>query len=151
MHGARLADAEGAGRVERGGGNEYGGEADERMEGGDQLRHGRHGDAARGDGADDAADAEAGAEQDPGERQLRVGDGEGRGHGDEHAEHAGIVAAPRGGRARQAAQGENEQDAGDEIEPGDEIGRQHFTLPPWALMLITACRPSSCTWRACAG
>ena len=74
MDGARLADAEGARRIERGGGDEHGGEADERVEGGDQLRHRRHGDAPRRDGADDAADAEAGAEQDPGERELRVGD-----------------------------------------------------------------------------
>ena len=61
--GAALADAEAVGRIERGGGDEHGGEADQRVECGDQLRHRRHGDAPRGDGADEAADAEAAADQ----------------------------------------------------------------------------------------
>ena len=56
---ARLADAEGGRRVERGRGDEDRGEADERMEGGDELRHRRHRDAPGDHGADAAADGDA--------------------------------------------------------------------------------------------
>ena len=56
---AGVADAEGFRRVERGRGDQHRGEADQRMEGGDELRHGRHGDAARDVRADAAADGDA--------------------------------------------------------------------------------------------
>ena len=42
--------------------------------------------------------------------------------GERHADHAVAVALPRGGGRRQAAQRQDEQDAGDEIEEGGEIG-----------------------------
>ena len=59
MDGARRADAEGVGRIERGGGDQHRGKADQRMEGGDELRHRRHRDAAGDEGADAAADGDA--------------------------------------------------------------------------------------------
>ena len=65
-------------------------------------------------------------------------DGERRHHGDGHADHAGGVATPRGCRARQAAQRQDEQHAGDEIERRDEIGR-HGSLPP--ARSTVACSP----------
>ncbi len=49
---ARIADAEGFRRIERTRRHEHRGEADERVEGGDELRHRRHGDAAGGHRAD---------------------------------------------------------------------------------------------------
>ena len=97
-----LDDPEGV-RVEEGGrADQHRRHADQRVEGGDQLRHGRHLDAARGDQADAAADHD--------------GDGDFRRveamswvasvvtDRDRHADHAGTVAALAGGRARQAAQ-----------------------------------------------
>ena len=54
-----FADAERLRRIERRRRDEHGREADERVEGGDELRHRRHGDAPRGDGADAAADGNA--------------------------------------------------------------------------------------------
>ena len=66
MDGAGLADAERIRRIERGGGDEHRGKADERVERRDQLRHHRHGDASGGDRADEAADAEAAGDQVPG-------------------------------------------------------------------------------------
>ena len=50
----RYVDAERLRRVQRGGGHEHRGQADQGVEGGDQLRQGRHLDAA---GEVDAADA----------------------------------------------------------------------------------------------
>ena len=55
------ADAEALGRIERGRRHHHGGKADEAVEGGDELRHRGHGDAARDDGADAAADGKADA------------------------------------------------------------------------------------------
>ena len=52
---ADRADAEGLRRIERGGGDKHGRKADQRVEGGDELRHRRHRDAARDRGADRAA------------------------------------------------------------------------------------------------
>ena len=48
--------------------------------------------------------------------------------GDGHADHAVDVALAAGGRMRQAAQRQDEQDAGDEIEEGSEVGVQRSLL-----------------------
>ena len=50
---------EGLGGIERAGGNEHRRQADQRMEGRNQLRHGSHRDAPGDEGADGAADSEA--------------------------------------------------------------------------------------------
>ena len=65
-------DAEGFWRIIGSGGHEHGGKADERMEGGDELRHRRHGDAPGGDGADGAADRDAADDEKPGEAARRA-------------------------------------------------------------------------------
>ena len=54
-----LGDAEGVRRIERAGRDQHRGEADQRVEHRDQLRHRRHLDGARAPGADAAADGEA--------------------------------------------------------------------------------------------
>ena len=118
-----LADAEGGRRVERRRGDEDGGKADAGMEGGDELRHRRHGDAPGDHRADAAADAEAEEHQEPAGEAGGRRDGEGGEDGERHAGHAEIVAAPRGLRRGQAAQRHDEQDAGDEVEQLDEIDR----------------------------
>ncbi len=57
----RVADAEALRRVERRGRHEHRRQADQRVEGGDQLRQRRHLDALGDDGADRAADGDADA------------------------------------------------------------------------------------------
>ena len=64
------ADAEGLGRDEGGGGHEHRGEADQRMEGGHELRQRRHLDAPGHEGADRAADHQAPDDQ-PGRDHAR--------------------------------------------------------------------------------
>ena len=49
---AGRADVEGFGRIERTGGDQHRGHADQRVEGGDQFRHRGHRHPARDDGAD---------------------------------------------------------------------------------------------------
>jgi hypothetical protein len=92
-------------------------------------------DAAR-IGADAAADGDAPITR----SQLPTpgGDRQRRHDGDRHADHAEEVALPLVSGMRQAAQRQDEQDAGDEVEKGCEIGAHRLS-------------PSSCTWRACAG
>ena len=118
---AGSADAEGIRRIEGGRRHEHGRQADQRMEGRDQLRHRRHGDAPRDHRADAAADRDAADDHRPGQRLLRRRHGQRREHGNRHADHAEIIALPRGLRRRQPAQRQDEQDAGDEIEQRDEI------------------------------
>ena len=119
---ADRADAEGLRRIERRGGDEHGGEADQRVEGGDELRHRRHRDAPRDDGAGAAAGGERHDEQRPAER-IRRRRAEERGeHGNRHAHHAELIAPPARLRMRQAAQRQDEEHAGDEIEEGGEAG-----------------------------
>ena len=62
------ADAEGLRRVERAGGDQHGREADQRVEGRDELRHRRHRHALGDDRADAAADGEARDDQRPSRR-----------------------------------------------------------------------------------
>ena len=122
---AGRADAEGLRRVERGRGDQHRGKADQRMEGGDELRHRRHRDAPRDDSADAAADGDA--EHDEAERApARRGDEQRRHDGDRHADHAEIVALPRCLRVRQAAQRQDEEDAGDEVEQRGDVGVDHL-------------------------
>jgi hypothetical protein len=56
---ADRADAEALRRIDGGRRHHDGGKADQRVEGGDELRHRGHGDAPRDDRADAAADGEA--------------------------------------------------------------------------------------------
>jgi hypothetical protein len=49
---SRSADADSSGAIERGRATQHGGEADQAVEGGHQLRQGRHLDALRDEGAD---------------------------------------------------------------------------------------------------
>ena len=72
-----------------------------------------------------------------GETVRRRSEGERREDGERHADHAVEVALPRRRRMRQAAQRQDEQDAGDEVEKVREVGRHRLS-------------PSSCTSRACA-
>jgi hypothetical protein len=121
----RADDAVGAGRVDGRHGDQTGGHADQAVEGGDQLRHRGHGDLARDHRADAAADRHAAQDQGDGqgvEQALGPERGKRGGHGDGHADHAVAVAGLAGGRARQAAQGQDEQNPGDEVENGGEIG-----------------------------
>ena len=104
-------DAEGFRRIIGGRRHEDGGETDQRMEGGDELRHGRHGDAPGGDRADGAADGDAGDDQGPGEPACRRREQQRRDDGDPHADHAVEIALPRRFRARQPAQRHDEQGA----------------------------------------
>ena len=68
---AGRADVEGVGRVERAGRDQHRGQADQRVEGGDQLRHRGHRHAARDHGADAAADGDAEDNQQPGDAVRR--------------------------------------------------------------------------------
>ena len=61
------ADAEGLRRIERRARDQHRGKTDQRMERRHQLRHLRHGDAARDHRADAAADGKAGDDQAPGQ------------------------------------------------------------------------------------
>ena len=107
--------------VQRRGGDQHRGHADQAVEPRDQLRHRGHRDAPRDDHPDRAAD------RDPEQNQqviaeARVRQGEQREQdGDRHAGDADPVAlAGRGGRA-QAAQREDEADRGREIAQRDDV------------------------------
>ena len=92
MDRVERADAIGFRREESGPCDEDRGKADQRMEGRDELRHLRHGDAPGDDRADAAADDEARHDEAPGERVLRLQQRERRHDGDGHADHAEGVA-----------------------------------------------------------
>ena len=85
-------------------------------------------------GADDAADARGRRRSGPRSTRRRA-----RQHaqvvtiGDRHADHAVAVAAARALRARQAAQREDEQHAGGEIEQGGDVG---FMVAPSGLLIV---------------
>ena len=122
------ADVEGRGRIEGTGRDQHGRHADQRVERRHQLRHRGHRNAARDDGADAAAEGNAADHKSPGDgisRRMRPQRGQRR---DGHADHAELIAAPAGIRARQAAQRQDEQDAGDQIEQRDEV-RAHASSP----------------------
>ncbi len=122
MDRVEAADAIGFRRKKRGPGDEDRRETDQRMEGRDELRHLRHGDAARDDGADATTDDEAHDDEPPGERVLRLQHRERRHDGNRHADHAvGVALARRLGR-RQAAKRENEKHRRSEVQQGRYIG-----------------------------
>ena len=101
--------------------------ADQRMEGRHQFRHRGHRHPPRDHRADAAAEHDAAQHQAPGQpafRRMRAERGQ---HGDGHADHAEIVAAPAGVRARQPAQRLDEQNAGDQIEQRDKIRAHNIT------------------------
>ncbi len=103
---ARCANIERAWRGQRRGGDEHGGQADERVERGHKLGQRRHLDAPRDVGAGGAADRDAG--QNPlAAAGPHSGAGQRREGGDRHAHHAVLVAAPRrdGGWTGRAAPG----------------------------------------------
>ena len=90
-----VADAEGLRRVERGRRDEHRGKADQRVERRDQLRHRRHRDAPGDDGADAAADGDAGDDQAQVSASRSRRSEQRRDDGDRHADHAVAVALPR--------------------------------------------------------
>ena len=116
------ADAERGRRIERARRHQHRRHADQRVERRDQLRHRGHRHAARDHRADAAAEPEARDHQDPGAGAGRRMRGERGADRDHHAGDAEHVAAAARFRARQPAQRQDEQDAGDEIEQGCDIG-----------------------------
>ena len=118
---AAGANAESVRREERASGDQHGREADQRVKAGDQFGHRRHRNAPRDGGADSAADPDADDDQQQA-REARNMHQQRRRHGDRHADHAVLIALPRGRRRREAAQRENEQNARRQIEKGREIG-----------------------------
>ena len=117
---AHFANPEGMRRIECGGSHQNGGKTDQRVERGNKLRHGRHGDAACNDGTDTATDGNTDDDQDQAAeawtRQQKRGD-----DGNRHTDHAVHIALAAGCRMRQAAQCQNEQHARNEIKEGCEI------------------------------
>jgi len=95
MNVAKGADIIGFRIIKGGHGDEHGGEADQAVEGGDQLRQGGHLDLDRHHGADGAADQHA-------QQNHREADdarvGQCRNNGDDHAGNA--VHIPLAGRFR---------------------------------------------------
>ena len=87
------------------------------MEGGDELRHRRHGDALGDHRAGGAANGDADDDEEQA-AEGRLGEKQRGQDGDRHADHAHQVALTARGRVRQAAQRQDEQDAGDEVEEG---------------------------------
>ena len=134
---ARRAEIEGLRRIERGRRDQNRRHADERVEGGDELRHRRHGHAPGDRRADAATNGDPGDDQQPAS-EGGIGIDQRRGHGQTHADHAVDIALARGCWMGQAAQRQNEQDARDEVKQVCDIGAHPVS-------------PSSCTWRACAG
>ena len=126
----RSGNAKALRREEGGSSHRDGGEADEAVEGGDELRHVRHGDAPRGDDADDRADGDGGEDEAYRHwidryRVVRQSAGSGD-HGcmcdqrchdrNRHADYAVTVACLAGGWRTQPAQCEDEE------HPRDQIG-----------------------------
>ena len=116
--GADLADTELMGREIGRGRDADRRQADQAVEGGHELRQGRHLDAQRNEAADGPADDDA-------RRDDRIAHhprlGQGRGDGDHHAGDAEAVAAARGLRRGQAPERHDEADGGDEISEGRQI------------------------------
>ena len=112
---AGRADAERFRRIQRRGGDEHRGEADQRVERRDQLRQRRHLDAPGDERADAAADGDAEQDQQDAAADM-PGCTQRRQDGDRHAGHAEQVAAARGLGVGQAAQRQDEQDGGDQIQ-----------------------------------
>ena len=88
-------DAIGFRREEGRPGDKHRRKADQRVEGGDELRHLRHGDAPCDDSADAAADGEADDYHAPGERVLRLQQRERGDDRNRHTDHAVDIALPR--------------------------------------------------------
>ncbi len=132
---AHFADTEGMRRVNCGSGHQNGGKADQRVERGNKLRHGRHGDAACNDGTDTATDGNTDDDQDRAAeawtRQQKRGD-----DGNRHTDHAVHIALTAGRRMRQAAQRQNEQHAGDEIKEGCEINAHNGSASLFFFFLV---------------
>ena len=116
------ADAIGLGRKKRGPGDKDRRETNQRMEGRNELRHLRHGDAPCYDSADAATDNEAKNDKPPGERILRLQQRERRDYGDGHADHAECIALPGRFRRGEPAKRENEKHRRSEIEQCRYIG-----------------------------
>ena len=141
------ADVEGRGRIEGARRDQHSRHADQRVERRHQLRHRRHRNAPRDHGADAAAEGNAADHKSPGDgigRRMRSQRGQRR---NGHADHAELIAAPAGIRARQAAQRQDEQDAGDQIEQRDEIGLMQ--APHAVERLQGQCGMAGCPIRAC--
>ena len=118
---AARPDAERLRRIVSARRDQHRGEADQRVERRDQLRHRGHRHAARDHRADAATQHQAADHQRPrrdADRRMRAERGQ---HRDGHAGDAEHVAAAAGFRARQPAQRHDEEHARDQIEQRDDV------------------------------
>ncbi len=122
MDRVERTDAVGFRREEGRPGDKDRGKTDQRVEGRDELRHLRHGDAPCDHGANTAADHETAHDESPSERILRLQERERRHDGDGHADHAERVALARGLRRGEAAKREDEENCRREVQQGRYIG-----------------------------
>ncbi len=137
--GHRIENAEGFRRIERAGGNQHRGHADQRVEGRDQFGHRGHRHALGDDRADAATDGDTEDHQDPAEPIGRRMRGQRGAHGDDHAGHTEEIALAAGRRAGQPAQRQDEEDARDEIEQCGEIGVHRAALTSFSSGTSQAC------------
>ena len=145
-------NAEGAWRIKRAGGDEHCGEADQRVKRSHKFGHHRHLDIARGIGADAAADAETQQDQKPRQGVIVAELAQRRQHGNRHADHAVEISLPGAGGAGQTAQRQDEQNPGEEVEEGGDIGGHDLVsgfgggLREWSVVsrkwMRSVCRPS---------
>ncbi len=114
----RADDAIGRGGIKGGGGDADGGEADQAVEGRDQLRQGRHMDAPRQHGADGTTDRDADDDEPIGLHMRRR---QRRADGDHHAGDAEAVAALRRFGELRPRRAHDETDRGDEVERAERV------------------------------
>ena len=138
---AFAADAEGRRRIEGARRHQHRGHADQRVEGGDQFRHRGHRHPARDHRADAAAERDAGDHQAPGEAVGRRMRGQRGDDGDASCRSCRTSCRAGSIRARQPAQRQDEQDAGDEIEQRDEIGAHARRSYGWPARNISGIVP----------
>ncbi len=116
-----MADAERDRGIECGRGDKHRGQADEGVEGRDELWQRSHLDAPGDDHADRATDSNAQQDQDvalPGHAVTQQGGDDGH----RHAGDAEAVAGSRGGRVGKAAQRQDKQDRGDKVGERGQAG-----------------------------
>ena len=114
------------------------GEAHKRVEGCHQLGHAGHGDLARQHRAHTAANGGCCEDQANG-CDVQLDGQQGCDNRNRHADHAICIALTAGFGARKAAQGQNEQDPGDEIKKGCN-GWGHLSGRPFLeLYALSSC------------
>ena len=115
------SDAEGCGCIKGGRRNEDRCKTDKAVKRGNKLRHCRHRNALGSEGADSAANGQSAKDHEPAHPLRWRGHGQRRQDGHGHTDHAVKIALPRTFRARQSAQGQNEQHARNQIEQRNQI------------------------------